>query len=421
MRYYESEENSNKIPYDKEPIYRQTSYKKQKNNNSKSGVSSLLLCVIIIINVLLGVLVIKGVGGEKKGVENTVININSQANVDVSAVSSRAKLSVVCVHAGFTTASTDNPNFKGFYNMSSKGAGVIFKDNKVQGEAYIVTCFHVVKGYTGQIYVLLYDSFIPQKASLVYYSSIYDVAVIKLTASQEYSNSHSEPARIADSSMLIEGDGAIAVGNPLGTGISVTSGIISKTIDLVDVDGITQRVFRIDAAINNGNSGGGLFNYNGEFIGLVSAKATDNTSHGSYIDCVAYAIPSNVAISIANNILRNKMPIKAVLGVTFLVHSSGIDFDVVDGKYIPVQAVIVSETESDSLFEINDKVVGFSYGDKVVNMINLYSFDDHAFNISKDEVVKFFIERDGKSATINVRIKEVVSADYQDWYGSQNN
>ena len=63
-----------------------------------------------------------------------------------------------------------------------------------------------------------------------------------------------------------------------------------------------------------------------------------------------------------------------------------------------------------------DKIVGFSYGDTVVNMVSVYSFDDHAFNISKGDVVKFFVERDGKQITISVKITEEVSADADDWY-----
>lgn len=421
MKYYNSDESTNKIPYDKEPIHRQSAQKRQKNKNYNQGYLPFVMCILIVANIIFGFWIFKTVKNDDVDVNNTIINIESTSNVDVSAVSSKAKMSVVCVHAGLTTASTDNPDYQGFFNMSSKGAGVIFQDNKTTGEAYIVTCFHVVKGYTNQIYMLLYDSFIPQKASLVYSSTIYDVAVLKLTASQEYSKSSAEPAKIADSSLLIEGEGAIAIGNPLGGGISVTSGIISKTTELVDVDGITHRVMRIDTPINNGNSGGGLFNTNGDFIGLVSAKATDNYATNKYVDCVAYAIPSNVAISIANNIIRYKMPVKAMLGISLMVSSEGVSFNLIDGKYVPVQTVVVSQVEDESGFEINDKITGFAYNETVVNMISLYSFDDHAFNISKGDKVKFFIERDGKAKTLEVEIKEVVSADTQDWYDSQNN
>lgn len=418
MKYYNTDESVNKIPYDKEPIHRQSTYNKKSKNTSFSignKFLSFVVCVLVVLSVVFGFSLFRLSNNNNDSEKNNIININSTGMADVSAVSSKAKMSVVCVHAGLTNESTDSPDYQGFFNMASKGSGVIFRDNKSTGEAYIVTCFHVVKGFSSQIYVLLYDSYVPLKATLVYYSSIYDVAVIKLNSSSEYSKSASTTAAIANSSLILEGDNVVAIGNPLGTGISVTSGIISKITDLVNVDGVINRVMRTDAPINNGNSGGGLFNMNGELVGLVNAKATDNASQGNYIDCVAYAIPSNVAISLAENIIRNKMPVKAVLGVTLMVDSSGVSLDIIGGKYVPVQTVVVSQTDN-ALFEINDKIIGFSYDDKVVNMINLYAFDDHAFNINKGDVVKFFIERDGKERTIEVEIQEVVSADSQDWY-----
>ncbi len=421
MKYYDYEENStSKIPYDKEPIFRQSTYKKPKSTGSgkSSKVLSFVVCILIIVNLILGGVIISSLKNKGDGgVDNTIINISPNSNIDIAAVSSKAKLSVVCVHAGLTAASSDNPDYQGFFNLASKGAGVIFQDDKEKGEAYIVTCFHVIRGYTSQAFVLLYDSFIPIKATMVYYSSIYDIAVLKISSSSEYINSSATPTQIADSSIMIEGEGAVAIGNPLGAGFAVTDGIISKTTDLVKVDGITHRVIRTDAPINNGNSGGGLFNNNGELIGIVSAKATDNTANGNFVDCVAYAIPSNVAISLANNIIRNKMPEKAVLGITMGVDPKGISFDVINGKTISVQSVTVNLVDEGSLFKMYDKITAFSYGETVVRVTNLYSFDDHAFNLKVGDKVTFFIERDGKDMTIEVTIEEVVSADYRDWYG----
>jgi len=429
VKYYNYEENtSSKIPYDKEPIFRQSTYKKAKSSGSgkNNKVLAFVVAILIIINIVFGVMLFSLFDKKTSSVNNnTIINVVPDTNKDISVVSTKAKLSVVCVHAGVTSLSSDYPDYQGFFNMSSKGAGVIFKDNKDDGDAYMLTCYHVVRGYTGQIFVLLYDSFVPVKASMVYYSSVYDIAVLKVSALTEYIKSSAKPAEIADSSMLIEGDVSIAVGNPLGAGIAVTSGNISKTVDLVKVDGVTHRVMRTDAPINNGNSGGGLFNNKGELIGIVNAKATDNISNNSFIDSVAYAIPSNVAVSLGNNIIENKMPVKATLGIEMMVDpsvdssdgSTGVVFDVIDGKVIPVQSVIVSRISEGSKFEMYDKITGFSYGDTVVKMVNLYSFDDHAFNLKIGDKVTFFIERDGKEKTLSIIIKEVVSADYEDWYG----
>jgi len=422
MEYYDYEEKTNKIPYDKEPIHRQSNYQKAKTTSIKSGskLTALFVCLMLLVNVVLGIVLVKVLKKDDNGVNNTIISIESPASIDVALVASKAKKSAVCVNAGLTKGSTESPDYQGFFKMASNGSGVIFRDDKTAGTAYVLTCFHVVRGLTNQIYVLLHDSYIPIKASLVYFSSIYDIAVVKISASSEYINSSSVPAEIADSSLVIEGDRVVAIGNPMGAGFSVTDGIVSKTTDLVDVDGVTHRVMRTDAPINAGNSGGGLFNDKGELIGLVSAKTTDNVSKNEYIDCVAYAIPSNVAFSIAENIVRNRMPVKAVLGVEMMVYDDpsdsipGITYNIINGKYVPVQNVVISKATKE--FKMYDKIVGFSYGDTVVNMVSVYSFDDHAFNISKGDVVKFFVERDGKQITISVKITEEVSADADDWY-----
>lgn len=420
MKYYDYEDNlSNKIPYDKEPIFRQTSYKKPKSAGAgkSRGVLSFLVCILIIINLIFGGVILNSISGKNNGEANNItINLSADSGLDVSAVASKAKLSVVCVHAGITAGSTQNPDYQGFFNLASKGSGVIFRDSKTNGEAYIVTCFHVIRGYTTQVFVLLYDSYIPIKATMVYYSSVYDIAVLKISG-EEYVNSNATPAQIADSSFIVEGDEVVAIGNPLGSGFSVTNGVISKTTDLVLVDGITHRVMRTDAPINNGNSGGGLFDNNGSLIGIVSAKATDNTANNNYIDCVAYAIPSNIAISLAGNIIRNEMPEKAVLGITMGVDPSGVKFDIINGKVISVQSVVVNLADEGSQFKMYDKITAFSYGETVVKVINLYSFEDHVFNLGEGDKVKFFIERDGREMTIEITINNVVSADYEDWYG----
>ena len=462
MKYYQYDTNDSpdKIPYDKEPILRQSSYKKQKSSPTASNKAlTIVVCFLVVMNVVLGGLFIsvlnKNSGGQ---VNNTTVNITAPAGeaVDVSAVTSKAKLSVVCVHAGVSpltsetegaTASTEI-TYKAFFETAkSQGAGVIFKEDKQNSKAYIVTCYHVVKGLSTNVYVLLYDSFKPIKAKVVHYSVVYDIAVLEIspetdeTNAGEFKISAASACEVADSSYLLEGEGAIAIGNPLGSGISATRGIISKTTEIVKIDGIDQRLLRTDAAINGGNSGGGLFNLKGELIGVVNAKKTDNPSADSYIDNVAYAIPSNLAISIANNILRSSgnVPTKAVLGIDLLVQNTGLTFDVVNGTYIAKQKVIVSLVNSSSAaakagIRQNDQIVSFSYGSTVVNVTNTYSIDDHLFNLNRGDKVQFTIIRTttepgldssggglslnnkSEEIVVTVVIDEVVSADKQQWY-----
>ena len=355
------------------------------------------------------------------GVKNTTVNITSSSTVDVAAVTSKAKLSAVCVNAGYTTDSTETPNYQQFFKMKSNGAGVIFEADKETGEVYVVTCYHVVKGYSTQAHILLHDSFVPEKATLVGYSSVYDIAVLKIENSKEYAKSASKPCDVANSAMCVLGEGAIAIGNPQSMGFSVTSGIVSSLTDLVPVDGVVRRVLRTSAAINGGNSGGGLFNAQGELIGIVTAKALSIPAQNNYIDNMAYATPSNVAYSLAKNIIRNTRPVKAVLGLELWAGSNGLTDDVVDGELITKQKVVVNKVEAGSVaesagFKKDDVIIGFVYGDTVVNVTNTYSFEDHAFAINKGDKVTFYIERNGSPMDISVTIKETVSADNQNWF-----
>lgn len=424
MKYNDYEDGQvDKIPYDKEPIYRQSNYKKSKVSSAKivpNKVLTFIVCLLIVFNLVLAGLVVSVLNRDSGGTNYTSVNITNNSASNVSAVANKAKLSVVCVHSGYPSTGEDS-SYQGFFNMRTKGAGVIFEDDKENGSAYIVTCYHVIKGNTSSVYILLYDSFVPIKASMVYYSQIYDIAVLRVTNSNEYKTSSATPAEIADSSILVEGDMAVAIGNPLSSGISVTEGTVSKTTDLVRVEQITQRVIRTSAAINSGNSGGGLFDENGKLIGIVSAKATDNPTTNSYVDNVAYAIPSNVAISLAYNIIRNTRPMKAVLGISMVVGTTNVSFNLVDGKYIAVQEVLVGNVEAGSAadeagFEVYDQIVGFRYGDTVVNMLNIYSFEDHVFNLSVGDAVTFTVIRNGLQREITVTIDEMVSADLENWY-----
>lgn len=430
MGYYNfNEEKKDKIPYDKEPIFRQENKQKRNFSNSSSGTSkatSLVMAFVLILQIGLIVALFAVFGHFSKKIENvdnqgsTIVNITTDSAVDVSAVTTKAKMSSVCVHAGYTSASTTGPNYQGFFNMASKGGGTIIEYDKTSGVAYILTCYHVVKGHEEQIEVLLFDIYNPIEATLVGHSYVYDLAVLKIEGLNTITTNAIE-CEIADSAVVLEGEPSIAIGNPLGAGFSVTSGQISKAIDIVKVDGINRRVFRTSAPINSGNSGGGLFDAKGRFIGVVNAKSTDNPSQNNYIDCVAYAIPSTLAINLAYNIMRNTNPVKASLGITLGIKNNGIKYDVVNGVYnVPVQTVYVLEIDADSplkgLIEEGYEIVAFEYGDKLINVINTYSFDDHSFAINKGDEVTIYYSHNGNTGSAKIKINKVVSADSQDWY-----
>ena len=109
-------------------------------------------------------------------------------------------------------------------------------------------------------------------------------------------------AVMGDSDTIKEGDGAIAIGNALGYGQSVTTGTISAVNRQVQMTDGTQTMIQTDAAINEGNSGGALLNTNGEVIGINSAKL-----YGETIEGMGYAIPINSAIETVNNIMSGNV------------------------------------------------------------------------------------------------------------------
>ena len=216
--------------------------------------------------------------------------------------------STVLIQSEYISAAT------GLLSYSS-GAGVIYSCNKAQGEALIVTNYHVVFNENATtdnkicetLKVYLYGSVVSNmgiEASFVGGSVQYDLAVLKISNSDIIKNSEVSAVNIKDSKLVHAGDTAIAIGNPKADGFSVTSGIVSVDSENIDITiseefgEATMRVMRIDTAVNSGNSGGGLFDRNGYLIGIVNAKSIE-----SNVDNIGYAIPSSTMVAIVENII----------------------------------------------------------------------------------------------------------------------
>jgi len=124
--------------------------------------------------------------------------------------------------------------------------------------------------------------------------SLTDVAVLKITAEGL------RPAIIGDSSTLRVGDFTLAVGNPLGElNGTVSFGIISALNREIELDGGKRNVFQVDAAVNPGNSGGGLFDSNGALIGIVNAKKISGNAEG-----ISFVLPINDVKPVAEDIIE---------------------------------------------------------------------------------------------------------------------
>ena len=314
----------------------------------------------------------------------------------VTLATSKALMSTVSIFVEYTVSS-GNAWIGTIKDLSiGAGAGVIFDINKQAGDAYIMTNYHVVYNsqtdkadhMANKIVCFLYGSPIDRtKANttdangypMVNYNDYaieceyiggsmeYDIAVLKISGSNVLKNSGAIKADFADSDNIKIGNTAIAVGNPEGYGLSATKGIISVDSEYItmlaadDSTKITTRVIRIDAAINGGNSGGGLFNSNGEVIGIVNSKMVD-----AAIDNIAFAIPGNVAKRVADNILRNatahnKKAYRGMLGIELQAKNMRAEYNVVTGA-TTIQDIYINKISSTG---ISSKYPAIMVGDRI--------------------------------------------------------
>ena len=218
------------------------------------------------------------------------------AGSDFVGVSSMVSPSVVVV----TTELLQSNGIWGQYVTSGAGSGVIISE-----DGYIITNNHVIADATN-IKVTLYDG-TEYTAALVGADAPSDIAVLKIEAT-----GLKAPA-IGNSDNLAVGQNVLAVGNPLGElGGTVTNGIISALGRQVSVEGNNMTLLQTNAAVSPGNSGGGLFNEQGELIGIVNAKST-----GNYAEGLGFAIPINDAMNSFNSIKSNGYVTgRPALGVT---------------------------------------------------------------------------------------------------------
>ena len=211
----------------------------------------------------------------------SVANSGNTGELSVAEVAAKAADSVVEVTAQSTGS------FFG-QTTTSAGSGVI-----LTADGYIVTNNHVVEG--GDTFAVRTRDGTSYDARLIGTDSQTDLAVLKIEASGL------TPAVLGDSDALVVGETAVAIGNPLGElGGSVTSGIISAlSREITTSDGVTMHLLQTSAAINPGNSGGGLFNSDGELIGIVNAKSV-----GTEIEGIGFAIPINTAKSVIEDLIN---------------------------------------------------------------------------------------------------------------------
>ena len=232
-------------------------------------------------------------GGENKYEHNGPIEINKVEGSSIPAstmteVIEKVRDSVVEI----VTENITESKYYGKYVTSGAGSGVIINKN-----GYIITNHHVVNG-ANTISVRTTNEK-EYKATIVGSDEESDIAIIKIEATDLAA------ATLGDSSALKLGEQVIAIGNPLGRlGGTVTDGIISALDRQMTIDGQNMVLLQTNAAVNPGNSGGGLFNMAGHLIGIVNAKSSSSSSETT-IEGLGFAIPINHAFEIATQLIEH--------------------------------------------------------------------------------------------------------------------
>ncbi len=274
---------------------------------------------------------------------------------------------------------------------SGAGSGVI-----ISSDGYILTCAHVVDG-ASNITVTINDK--DYTATLVGEDTTSDIAVIKIDANGL------TPATVGDSDSLKVGQNVMAVGNPLGElGGTVTGGMISALNRSVTIQGSssvnTMSLIQMDASVSPGNSGGGLFNMNGELVGIVNAKSSSSDAEG-----LGFAIPINDAIKVAQELLENGYVTgRPYLGITYLAVT---DAQTASQLGVNAYGVYVVEVVKGGPAE----KAGLQAGDRIVSVdgTEIASKDDLGTLMQEHaagDTLSITIARDGQMQTVNVTLGE---------------
>ena len=412
---YFSNQDTAPIPNVYQDIYStspQTAVKPKKNRKNVAlvaGTLALALCV----GFGGGVLGSYVGGGSKTTVQQTGTSISAKTTegkdsglniiqasqssgnpTNIEQVVAKVKDAVVEI----TTEITKYGTFYGQYVAQGAGSGVI-----ISSDGYIVTNNHVIEDATS-IKVTLTDGN-SYDAKLIGTDEELDVALIKIEADSL------TVAALGTSSDLQIGETSIVIGNPLGQlGGTVTHGIISALNRSIQLDGKTMELLQTDAAINPGNSGGGLFDADGNLIGIIVAKST-NSSDGTSLEGLGFAIPIDNVKNILGDLKTKGFVSRPVLGITavdVLDDSTAARYNV-DKQGVYIYSVTSGSAADKAGMMVGDCVLKFE--DTQIN-----SKEELSKAISSHKVgdeVKITVYRDGKEQVLTAVLQENASENTQ--------
>ncbi len=332
---------------------------------------------------------------------------------------------ILCPYSVSGSDTGENSSEESTY--SSGGSGVFYSIDKSKGDAFVITNYHVVyrSGSTNEnkineiINVYIYgDNFFlnPISAEYVGGSATYDIAILKITNSDIIKNTTLYPVEFFNSDEVSVGETIWAIGNPGSDGTSFTKGVVSfpnENIVLDDVYGnsVTERIIRYDAAVNPGNSGGGLFNEQGKLVGIVNAKLIKSNYDG-----ISYAIPSNLVSAVCENIIDycynsldgNQSVKKVTFGISVKAVGSQTTYDPLNDEIIITETIGVVDVALGGLgslyFKTGDIINSITYAGKTYEVNRLYVISDLLLTLRYGHQLTFNITRNGQPINVLVRI-----------------
>ena len=382
--YYQSDETARRTysPYDTPEPNRPV---RKKKKGSFAGKLAKAICLGLTFGLaagaaFAGITKIANLG--KKETEQTTadnagmtVNIVKTSDTDVETINAKDVSDIVeqcmpSIVAVNTQVVTTQYFWGQSFSQKGSGAGSGFLLSEADGTLYILTNYHVIQDSTS-ISVTFNDGS-SADAMVRGYDEGADIAVITVdyNALSEETRSHIAVAVMGDSEVLEVGDGAIAIGNALGYGQSVTAGVISAVNREVQLTDGTVTLVQTDAAINPGNSGGALLNTRGEVIGVNTIKYADTDVEG-----MGFAIPINSALETAQGIIDGSIVPKTDENTAYLGISGGTLDEATAESYGYPQGVYISMVERNSAaaragLQQGDIITGFN-GEEILTMEEL--------------------------------------------------
>ncbi|MCL2756515.1 MAG: trypsin-like peptidase domain-containing protein [Coriobacteriia bacterium] len=317
---------------------------RRQRRSSANGISFLIGLVGVVVGALLATLILffatggfstfRGPGtyvGNGQSLTPIIITPQSEDPTLAEVVAYKVMPSIVNIDVYTTTSGSSTTTDNGSHPQNvlrrfGLGSGII-----ISSDGYILTNYHVLEG--GDRFLVNINGADRLEATLVGSDPQSDLAILKVDAIELV------PIEIRDSSEVRVGEWVMAVGSPFGLERSVSTGIVSalfRSTTLESTDGINiyANLIQTDAAINPGNSGGALVDSQGRLIGVTTLISSSSGSNSG----VGFAIPSNYAMNIAEQIMSGEPVKHAFLGVTLQtvnsVNASQLGVSVSSGVYI---------------------------------------------------------------------------------------